>query len=293
MTTRSKLPISKPSLSSVLAMGGLLVAFYVFDLVIPVGYAPSALYVLAIAAALMPDDERTPFVVALLATLLVVVAYAFKAPSVDEARRTISLVNRSAAVVGLWAMAAAIGHVIAMRNRVAETLWLQEARSGLAQALLGEQSPEEIGRNATGALAHLVGADVGVLYRLDGTTLIRTGGHALDEAKVASRLAMGEGLAGQVAVDGAVRVFDHVPDGHLPVRSALGASAPARLVVAPVRADGRVAGVMELGSLDPDIDKERVVAVFESVGETIGVALNTAHYREQLVGLLEETRGQS
>src|SRR5690606_36843494 len=76
-------------------------------------------------------------------------------------------------------------------------------------------------------------------------------------------------------------------------RSALGAGAPARLIVAPVRADGRVAGVMELGSLDPDIDKERVVAVFESVGETIGVALNTAHYREQLVELHEETQRQS
>ncbi len=274
-------------------MGGLVVAVFVIDLVSPLGYAPWALYVLAIAAALMQDDERAPLIVALLASLLVLVGYTEKAQLANDAMRTLSSVNRSAAVISFWVMAAAIRHVIVMRNRVAQTLWQQQARSVVAQALLGEQSSEEIGRNATGALARLVGADTGVLYRLDGTTLLRSGGHALDEPAVASRLRIGEGLAGQVAADGATRVLEHVPEGHLPVRSALGASTPVRLVVAPVRADGRVAGVVELGSLDPGLDTARIVAILDSVGETIGVALNAAHYREQLVELLEETQRQS
>src|SRR5690606_19577907 len=177
-----------------------------------------------IAAALMQDDERTPFVVALLATVLIVVAWSSKSTFAPEAMRTMSAVNRAAAVVGVWVMAAAIRHVIAIRNQVAEQLWLQKARSSVAQALLGEQSPEEIGRHATGALVGLVGADVGVLYRLDGTTLVRSGGHAIDESTVPLRLSVGEGLAGQVAADGIARVLEEVPEGHLPVRSALGAS---------------------------------------------------------------------
>ncbi|RIK94573.1 MAG: histidine kinase, partial [Burkholderiales bacterium] len=65
------------------------------------------------------------------------------------------------------------------------------------------------------------------------------------------------------------------------------------LAVAPVLADERVAGVVELGSLDPRLDAQRVVAVFDAVGEAIGVALRSAHYREQLVSLLEETQRQS
>lgn len=293
MPRRSTLPIPTPSLSSVLVMGGLLVAVFVVDLALPLGYAPWALYMLAVAAALLQDDERTPFVVALLATLLVLVGFSVKNAGVDEATRAMSIVNRSAAVVGYWWMAVAIRHVLAMRNRNAEALWLQQARSAVAQALLGEQTAEEIGRNATGALARLFGADVGVLYRLDGAALVRAGGHALDEAQTAPRLALGEGVAGQVAADGVPRVLDRVPDGHLPVRSALGASAPARLVAAPVLADGRVCGVVELGSLDPALDASRILAVFDEVAETIGVALRGAQYRGQLVELLEETQRQS
>src|SRR5690606_37772968 len=285
MPRRSTLPIPTPSLSSVLVMGGLLVAVFVVDLALPLGYAPWALYMLAVAAALLQDDERTPFVVALLATLLVLVGFSVKNAGVDEATRAMSIVNRSAAVVGYWWMAVAIRHVLAMRNRNAEALWLQQARSAVAQALLGEQTAEEIGRNATGALARLFGADVGVLYRLDGAALVRAGAHALDEAQTAPRLALGEGVAGQVAADGVTRVLDRIPDGHLPERSALGASAPARLVAAPALADGRVCGVVELDSLDPALDASR-----DEVAETIGVALRGAQYRGQLVELLEETQ---
>ncbi|MCD6679618.1 MAG: response regulator [Burkholderiaceae bacterium] len=281
------------SLSSVLAMGGLLVGVFVVDLFVPLGYAPWTMYMMAIAAALMQDDERTPLVVAMLATLLVIVGYAVKYAAGDDEARAMSTVNRVAAVVAYWLMATAILYVIRMRNRVAESLWLQRARASVAKALLGEQGTEEIGRNATGALARLLGADVGVLYRLDGSTLVRAGGFALDEDRTADRIAVGEGVAGQAAAEGVTRVLEHVPDGHLPVRSALGASTPARLVVSPVLGDGRVAGVVELGSLDPALDTERVVAVFDAVGEAIGVALHSAHYREQLVELLEETQRQS
>jgi len=293
MTPAPKPSLSTPSLSSVLAMGGLLVAVFVVDLFVPLGYAPWTMYVLAVAAALMQDDERTPLVVATLATLLAIIGYSAKYGLGDDEVRTLGIVNRAAAVVGYWLMAAAVFHVIRMRNRMAESLWLQRARASVAKALLGEQSAEEIGRNATRALAQLFGADVGVLYRLDGSTLVRAGGFALDEQGVAARLAVGEGIAGQAAADGRTRVLGHVPDGHLPVRSALGASAPSRLVVAPVLAGGHVAGVVELGSLDPGLDAARVVTVFDTVGEAIGVALRTAHYREQLVALLEETQRQS
>ncbi len=274
-------------------MGGLLVAVFVVDLFVPLGYAPWTMYVLAVAAALMQDDERTPLVVATLATLLAIIGYSAKYGLGDDEVRTLGIVNRAAAVVGYWLMAAAVFHVIRMRNRMAESLWLQRARASVAKALLGEQSAEEIGRNATRALAQLFGADVGVLYRLDGAALVRAGGFALDEQGVAARLSVGAGIVGQVAADGRTRVLGHVPDGHLPVRSALGASAPSRLVVAPVLAGGHVAGVVELGSLDPGLDAARVVTVFDTVGEAIGVALRTAHYREQLVALLEETQRQS
>ncbi len=293
MTPAPKPSLSTPSLSSVLTIGGLLVAVFVVDLFVPLGYAPWTMYVLAVAAALMQDDERTPLVVAMLATLLVMVGYAAKYGIGDDEVRTLGAVNRAAASVGYWLMAAAVFHVIRMRNRMSDSLWLQRARASVAKALLGEQGVEEVGRNATRALAQLLGADVGVLYRLDESALVRSGGFALDEQQVAARLAVGEGLAGEVAADGRTRVLDHVPDGHLPVRSALGASAPSRLVVAPVLGDGRVAGVVELGSLDPGLDAARVVAVFDAVGEVIGVALRSAYYRERLVALLGETQRQS
>ncbi|MCL4185247.1 MAG: GAF domain-containing protein, partial [Burkholderiaceae bacterium] len=271
-------------------IAGLLALTFVVDLATPLGYAEWTLYTLAAGVSLMQRDPRVPLIVAAMGTLLMVAGFIASPPGIDP---FMSIFNRSFGGVALWAVAIAVGSVLRARLRAAELLWLQRTRTALSQSLLGEQEPEQIGRNATAVLAGALGADVGVLYRLDGSTLTRSGGHAIDTASLPERIAAHEGIAGQAAADGVIRFLDEVPAGHLAVRTALGSSAAGRLAVAPIRADGQVCGVLELASLSPAMQRDRALALLEAVAETVGVALRSADYRGRLVALLEETRRQS
>jgi signal transduction histidine kinase/DNA-binding response OmpR family regulator len=270
-------------------IAGLLALTFMVELATPLGYATWMLYTLAVGAALLQSDRRVPLVVAAAGTLLMVVGFFASPPGID---RFMSIANRSFGAVALWTVAVAIHYVLRTRDEVAEVSWLQRARAALSHALLGDQGTEEIGRNATAALAAALDADVGVLYRLDGDALVRSGGHAIDPQPLPERIAIGEGLAGQAAADGAIRVLDEVPADHLAISTALGRSPAGRLVVAPIRADGRICGVVELASLSRTMHRDRAVALLEAVAEPVGSALRAAVYRERLLALLEETGHQ-
>src|SRR5690606_16361551 len=123
------------------------------------------------------------------------------------------------------------------RKRLDSLLWLEKGESAIAQSVLGEFTPQEVAANATAALCELLGAQTAVMYRLDGEVLLFKGGHAFDPQATPQRVSVPDGLAGETARDGRVRLVHDVPAGHLPLLSALGRSQPASLLVAPLRAD--------------------------------------------------------
>lgn len=58
----------------------------------------------------------------------------------------------------------------------------------------------------------------------------------------------GEGIVGQVAISGQTIFIDEVPDGYITVLSGLGKSSPKYLLVAPVKSNNGVAGVIEIAT---------------------------------------------
>ncbi len=58
----------------------------------------------------------------------------------------------------------------------------------------------------------------------------------------------GEGLAGQVAKEGKLVNIRSVPEGYVTILSGLGSSSPNYLVIAPVKQDNEVLGVLEIAS---------------------------------------------
>src|SRR6185437_7019930 len=75
------------------------------------------------------------------------------------------------------------------------------------------------------------------------------------------------------------------------VASGLGEATPRHVIVAPISAEGRVNGVIELGFLDPAGDPE--LELCARVAETLGMALRSAFYRHERELLLEETQRQA
>lgn len=121
-------------------------------------------------------------------------------------------------------------------------LRLQQARTptALAQTFLSE--------------AHaLLGALQGVVYAVAGDgTLHLLGSYACsrDDAPPAV-LSPGEGLLGECALDRRLRVLAMVPERFAAIRSGLGETRPAAVMMAPIQLQSSLLGVVEIAVLSP------------------------------------------
>nr|MCU0354690.1 PAS domain S-box protein [Cytophagales bacterium] len=101
----------------------------------------------------------------------------------------------------------------------------------------------------------------------------------------------GEGIAGQVYLEGEYVYLTKIPDQHLTITSGLGESTPACLLVLPLLHDQRVEGVLELASfntLEP-FEIEFVAKCCES----LAAALHTAKINQKTLKLLEQSQQQA
>ena len=268
----------------------LLLAIPFIDAATPVGYADWALYFLPVAATLFQSRPGVPWLVALLASLLSALGLAL---SPDGIALGFAIVNRSLGAVTNFAMAAVIWRVLLARRELRRLLWLQESEASVGRALLGEQSLDQVARQGLQALCELLGADVGALYRLDGETLRLIGSRGSDGA-LPAQLPAGQGLGGVVLGSRTPRWIAPAPGAQLDLVSAIGRVQPARLLVAPLGADGSPIGVVELGFVgEPTVGGEQALALLSACAEPIGLAMRAALYRQRLVELLEETQRQS
>ncbi|WP_312136470.1 response regulator [Brevundimonas sp.] len=170
--------------------------------------------------------------------------------------------------------------------------WLHQGQVGLATAMLGDQTMEQLSNNILSYLAKYTGAHAGALFKGEDNIFRRlamTGVPA--NAAVPLQFSHREGLLGQVASDGTPLIINDVPEGYLTIGSALGRDNPRHLIIAPGKADGSVNVVLELGFLQ-NID-ERVRALLDESSSAIGAALRSARYRVRLQDMLEETQRQA
>ena len=184
--------------------------------------------------------------------------------------------------------------VLLMRNgrSRARQQWLQTGEVGLATAMMGDKSVEELSDTILRFLAQRLGCQGGMLFKGEGGRFHRAAALGVPaDATVTSAFGMGEGLLGQVAADGRTMVLNDVPEGYLTIGSAFGRDRPRHLVIVPAKADGTVNAVIELGFFDA-ID-DAALELLEQSSAAIGIALRSARFRTQLQVALEETQRQS
>ncbi len=79
-----------------------------------------------------------------------------------------------------------------------------------------------------------------------------TSGYALTISESATtRYNFGEGLIGQAASNGQLLYLDEVPEGYIKIISGLGSASPRYLLIAPVKNQDTVLGVLEIASFSP------------------------------------------
>jgi signal transduction histidine kinase/DNA-binding response OmpR family regulator len=168
--------------------------------------------------------------------------------------------------------------------------WIKTGLAGLTAEIAGEHDPQSLARRAVSYLARYFDAPVAVIYGAaeDGTgTLTLLDGHA-HGADAPASFAPGEGLIGQAARDGEVRVVSHLPDHYLTIRSALGEAIPRHLLVAPFGPADQCVGVLELASMQPW--GEAALEVLRRSRTALGVAFTAAQARERVRALLDRTQ---
>jgi signal transduction histidine kinase/DNA-binding response OmpR family regulator/CHASE3 domain sensor protein len=170
--------------------------------------------------------------------------------------------------------------------------WLQSGQVGLAEAMMGDKSVEQLAEAILAYLARYTGFQAAALFKGESGVFRRAATLGVPaDAKLPERFGVKEGLLGQVASEGQSMVLSDVPDGYLMLGSALGRDKPRHLVIVPAHADDEVNGVIELGFLQAVDDQ--ILELLNQSGGAIGIALRSARFRTALQDALEETQRQS
>ncbi|HEX7931968.1 MAG TPA: response regulator [Paraburkholderia sp.] len=172
-------------------------------------------------------------------------------------------------------------------------VWLRSGQRMLAEKVVGQATPQLVGRAMLDALAQYMSAAVGALYVRDkrhGTLRrIATYGFSRESEQVTARdLGDADTLVGQAALSRRALVMRDVPDNYMQVESATGKSAPKSLLISPIQSEGEINGVVELGFFRELAPRDE--ELMDLVGNSMGDFVEAALYRERLQDALIETQ---
>lgn len=167
-----------------------------------------------------------------------------------------------------------------------------EGTSGLIKEMQGNKQIKELTQTIINFLVTYTKAQIGALYLAEEAKLIMISAYAFHKNKEdLPVIGFGEGLAGQAAAEKRTILCNNIPSGHFNINSSFGEVVPENIIVLPVIFEGRVAGVVELGSI---YNFTAIQQQFLSImADSIAIAITSSQSREKTKELLEETQRQA
>ncbi len=172
--------------------------------------------------------------------------------------------------------------------------WLKTGQNELNQKMRGDQDIVELSRNIIAYLAKYLNAQIGALYLFDEASgeLQLKGSYAFTKRKeINNAIAIGEGLVGQAAFEKEMISISSVPEDYTRIGSATGNAVPRNVVVSPFLYEGKLSGVIELGSFQEFSDEK--LDFLKIVMENIAIGFNSALARNLQKKLLLKTQQQA
>ncbi|MFN8389413.1 MAG: response regulator [Bdellovibrionota bacterium] len=170
--------------------------------------------------------------------------------------------------------------------------WLQAGQLRLASALEGDKRTDELGASLLAFFNDYLGAQAGAFFVRDATRFRRAATFGVPAAGgTPTEFETNDGLLGQAVKSGKAFMLSNVPDGYIQMGSAFGRTKPRHLVIVPMKQDGVVNSVAELGFLDAP--KQDVLELLARGADAAGIAVRSANYRSNLQNYLEETQRQA
>ncbi len=172
--------------------------------------------------------------------------------------------------------------------------WFSSGQNELNIILRGDKGRAELAETTLSFLIRYLGAGVGVFYGVDtgagGLEVLATFAIIGDDRRHL-KVALGEGIAGQVAKDCKMIHLTPVPKDYLPLGSPFSALDPLSLIVLPVLVNNELLGVVEIGSFSCFTDNHRTF--LHQAMETIAIVFRVTNARQKVNELLEQTQAQT
>ncbi|HLS94510.1 MAG TPA: response regulator [Sphingobacterium sp.] len=168
--------------------------------------------------------------------------------------------------------------------------WKQTGLASLNEALMGNKNEETLARDALTFLVHHTDCLNGAFYLFNNGALELQYAYGLEDY-MRKRIAPGEGMVGQVFLDGQEKLIEGVGEDSYVVSFAIGQLAIHSLLLFPILVERTCIGVVEIGACDAFRKEE--LDFFKEASRTIGVAVASARSRRQVQTLLEETQAQA
>lgn len=190
--------------------------------------------------------------------------------------------------------------LIDMRNRLQEVAredrirnWTNEGQAKFGELLrLHSDDLEVLGSQLLSNLIDYLHASQGALFVLkeEGEKHLELlSAYANKRRKFINRQILpGEGLVGQVFLEGKTVFITDLKTDIYNIETALGESKPSCLLIVPLKEENKVEGVLEIASLQKFQKHE--IAFVEAIGKSIASSFNSGKINETTKQLLEETQ---
>lgn len=168
---------------------------------------------------------------------------------------------------------------------------LQNGLHEFDRTLRGGQRTDEQADRALACLVDFLHACTGIIYQYDDRNdrLHPLAAYAVaDTVRRGAAVGLGEGLAGQVALERKPLRLSPAPAGYLPVSSALGSADPLHIVILPILHNDILTGVLELGSFRQFTDND--LEFLQQALEALAVTFAVGRSRRTVAGLPDQDR---
>ncbi|WP_394442177.1 response regulator (plasmid) [Sphingobium naphthae] len=262
---------------------------FLADMTLPLGMSVWVLYLLPITLSYLTSRAIIPPLLAVMATLLMVIGYQIAPAGVDP---SVAQVNRSLGALTAWLLGG-LGYLF-VRNKLAirREEWVQRSQIGLGRAMAGERNLQILSEDLLRYLTNRLEAQAAMLFVHDDATYRQVASIGVPKGvDVIRSTGADDGLIGVAITENRIVRIGPVPASYLSYGTAMGHAAPTTMLVAPACADDDVVAVLEMGFAQEP--REEALTLLERAGEAIGKAIRAARYRERLQELLEETQQQA
>ncbi|MFQ3575442.1 MAG: GAF domain-containing protein [Cytophagales bacterium] len=171
--------------------------------------------------------------------------------------------------------------------------WTSAGLSNLADILRNlNQSEQEIFDNSLRFLVKYSHSNQGALFLLsesDENKLEMVACYAYERKKFINKeILVGEGLVGQIFLEGELTYLSEIPENYMNIRSGIGEASPRSLVLIPLIYNEKKLGVLELASFT--VFEQFELEFLQKASDSIASTISSARINSRTKKLLEESQ---